>query len=105
MDIQLSKTNFVNGRFSQLFGGNRKATFIVVQESFHGNNNLGVIDRINIFVETFDTEGEKIDGNFSTSIIGVGDGLAGIMTEDTTLLGKVLNWDNMEKCVIRLYEQ
>lgn len=105
MDIQLSKTNFVDGRFSQVFGVNKKATFIVVKESFHGNNNLGIVDRVNIFIETFDTEGEKIDGNFSTSIIGVGDGLAGIMTEDTTLLSKVLNWDNMEKCVIRLYEQ
>lgn len=104
MDIQLQKTNFVDGRFTQVFGVNKRATFIVVQESFHGNNKLGVIDRVNIFVETFDTEGQKISGNFSTSIIGVGDNLSGVLTEDDTLLGKVLNWDNMEKCVIRLYE-
>lgn len=105
MDIQLSKSKFVDGRFSQDFGVNKRATFIVVNESFYGNNNLGVIDRVNIFIESFDTAREKIDGSFSTSIIGIGDGLAGVLTEDTTLLGKTMTWDNMEQCIIRLYEQ
>lgn len=104
MDIRLQKDKFVDGRFEQPFG-NKKATFIVVNESFYGNNNLGVVDRINIFVESFDSEGEKISGSFSTSIIGIGDGISGVFTEDETLLGKTLNWDNMEQCVIRLYEQ
>ena len=105
MDIQLKKSQFVDGRFSQTYGTNKKATFIVVQESFCGNNNLGVIDRVNIFIETFNLNGEKIAGNFSTSIIGVGDALAGIKTEDTALLGKTMTYDNMEQCVISLYEQ
>ena len=105
MDIQLQKTNFVDGRFSQNFGSNKRATFIVVKESFYGNNNLGVIDRVNIFVESFNTDGEKTGGSFSTSVIGIGDSLAGILTEEASLLGKTLNWDNMEQCVIRLYEQ
>lgn len=105
MDIVLKKEEFVDGRFTQVFGANKKATFIVIKESFYGNNNLGVVDRINIFIESFDAEGFKIGGSFSTSVIGVGDGVAGILTEDTTLLGKTLTWDNMEQCVIRLYEQ
>lgn len=105
MDIQLRKTDFVDGRFTQAFGINRKATFIVVNESFYGNNNLGVIDRVNIFVESFNAEGVKTEGSYSTSIIGIGDSLSGILTEDTTLLGKTLTYDNMEQCVIRLYEQ
>ena len=104
MDIQLQKSNFVDDRYSQTFGVNKKATFIVVKESFYGNNNLGIVDRINIFIESFDIEGNKIDGSFSTSVIGVGDNLAGILTEDSTLLGKTLTWDNMEQCVVRLYE-
>lgn len=105
MDIQLSKNSFVDGRYSTNFGVNKKATFIVVQESFYGNNGLGIIDRVNIFVETFDTEGNKIDGSFSTSVIGIGDNIAGIMTDDTTLVGKLMTWDNMELCKVRLYEQ
>lgn len=105
MDIQLSKSSFIDNRFEQIFGVNKKATFIVVKESFHGNNNLGVVDRVNIFIETFNSQNEKIDGSFSTSIIGVGDSICGIFTEDSTLLGKTLTWDNMEQCVIRLYEQ
>jgi hypothetical protein len=103
MDIQLSKSNFVDGRFSQNFADNKRVTFIVVQESFHGNNRLGVVDRVNIFIELFDPEGKKIEGNFSSSVIGIGDALAGILTEEPTLLGKMLTWDNMEQCVIRLY--
>ena len=105
MDIKLSQAKFVDGRFTQEFGVNKRATFIVVNESFYGNNNLGVVDRVNIFIESFNTEGEKIDGGFSTSIIGIGDGLAGIITDDETLLSKTLNWNNMEQCTIRLYEQ
>lgn len=105
MDLRLEQINFVDGRFSQSFGANKKATFIVVQESFPGNNNLGVVDRINIFIETFNPDGTKESGSFSTSIIGVGDGIAGILTDNTELLGQVLKWDNMEECVIRLYEQ
>jgi len=104
MDINLSQTQFVDGRYSVNFGTNKKATFIVVNESFYGNNKLGVVDRINIFVESFTSTGEKIESNFSTSVIGIGDAHAGVLTENTELLGKLLSWDNLAQCVIRLYE-
>jgi len=104
MDIQVKKAQFVDGRVSFDFGVNKRATFIVVNESFYGNNTLGVIDRINIFVESLDENGDKISGAFSTSVIGIGDGFSGILTDDATLLGKTLSWDNIELCVIRLYE-
>jgi hypothetical protein len=105
MDIKLSKSKFVDGRFVQTFGTNKRATFIVVQESFYGNNKLGVVDRVNIFIESLDGSGEKVGGSFSTSVIGLGDNIAGIMTEVTELLGKMLSWDNIEQCTVRLYEQ
>ena len=104
MDISLRQSQFTDGRYSVNFGLNKTATFIVVKESFYGNNNLGVIDRINIFVESFASDGTKLSGNFSTSVIGVGDSFAGVMSEDSTLNGKLLSWDNLEQCVIRLYE-
>lgn len=104
MDIQIKKADFLDDRFTVDFGANKRVTFIVVNESFHGNNQLGVINRINIFIETVNAEGIKTSGNFSTSIIGVGDGLAGVLTENEDLLGKVLSWDNFEQCTIRLYE-
>jgi hypothetical protein len=104
MDISIKKTQFVDGRYSLEYSTNKRATFIVVQESFYGNNTLGAVDRINIMIETFDTEGNKTGGNFSTSVIGVGDTLAGILTEEKTLLGKLLTYNNIEQCVIRLYE-
>ena len=104
MDVTIKKSQFVDGRFSLTYTTNKKATFIVVDESFYGNNTLVTINRINIFVETFDNEGNKLSGSFSTSVIGLGDGVSGILTEDTTLLGKILSYDNIESCVIRLYE-
>ena len=105
MDISLKQSQFIDGRYSVDFGTNKKATFIVVNESFYGNNNLGIVDRVNIFIESFDDTGEKLGGNFSTSVIGLGDQHAGILTEDETLLGDLLTWDTIEQCVIRLYEQ
>ena len=105
MDIQLKQSQFVDDRFSQSFGSNKRATFIVVKEAFYGNNKLGTVNRVNIFIESFDSNKEKIGGSFATSIIGIGDGAAGVFSEDSSLLGKVLSWDNMESCVIRLYEQ
>lgn len=104
MDISLKQTQFVDGRYSVNFGLHKKATFIVVNESFYGNNNLGVIDRVNIFIESFSADGTKLTGNFSTSVIGVGDSFAGVISEDSALNGKLLTWDNLEQCVIRLYE-
>ena len=105
MDISLKQSQFIDGRYSIEFGTNKVATFIVIQESFYGNNNLGVVDRINIFIESFDVNGEKLAGTFSTSVIGIGDNVAGILTENEELVGKLLTWDNLEQCVIRLYEQ
>lgn len=105
MDISLKQTQFVDGRFSIDFGTNKKATFIVVNESFYGNNNLGVVDRVNIFIESFDATEEKTGGSFSTSVIGIGDQHAGVLTDNKELLGELLTWDNLEQCVIRLYEQ
>lgn len=104
MDISLKQAQFIDGRYSVNFGSNKKATFIVVNESFQGNNNLGVIDRVNIFIESFSVDGTKLSGSFSTSIIGIGDSFAGVLSEDSTLNGKLLKWDNLEQCVIRLYE-
>ena len=105
MDIQLVQANFVDGRFTQEYSTNKKATFIVVKESFAGNNDLGEVDRVNIFIATYDSEGAKVSGSFSTSIIDVGDNLAGVLSDDSTILGTLLTWDNMAQCVIRLYEQ
>ena len=105
MDISLSQSQFVDGRYTVDFGTNQKATFIVVNESFYGNNNLGVVNRINIFIESFDTNGVKTGASFSTSVIGIGDALAGVLTDNEDLLGELLTWDNLSQCVIRLYEQ
>lgn len=105
MDISLKQSQFVDGRYSVNFGTNKKATFIAVNESFYGNNNLGVVDRINIFIESLDSTGVKTGGNFSTSVIGIGDQHAGVLTENEELLGELLTWDNLDQCVIRLYEQ
>jgi hypothetical protein len=104
MDVSIKKSQFVDGRYSLDYGVNKRATFVVVNESFQGNNNLGIVNRVNIFIESFDNESNKLSGSFSTSIIGVGDGITGILTEVTSLLGKTLSWDNIEQCVIRLYE-
>ena len=105
MDISLKQSQFIDGRYSVNFGTNKKATFIVVNESFYGNNNLGVVDRINIFIESFNALGEKIGSNFSTSVIGIGDSFAGVLTDNTELLGDLLTWETLEQCMIRLYEQ
>ena len=104
MDVTIKKSQFVDGRFSLTYGLNKKATFIIVNESFYGNNNLGTLNRINIFIETLDNDGSKLSGSFSTSVIGIGDGIAGIKTADETLVGKMLSYDNIEQCVIKLYE-
>jgi hypothetical protein len=107
MDLQLRQEQFVDNRYTVEYGANKQATFIVVNESFGGKNNLGVVNRINIFTESFNGEGEKIEANFSTSVIGIGDMIAGIFPADENdieLLGKIFNWDNMERCLVRLYE-
>jgi hypothetical protein len=104
----LKKADFVDSRFSVDFGVNKRATFINVDETFKGSNDLGRVFRINIQIESFNDAGTKINGDFASSVIGIGQTkLAGIMLSDpndTELLGQILNFDNIERCVIRLYE-
>jgi len=106
-DIRLLRDQFVNNKFTIDYGVNKRATFINVDEKFAGENSLGHVFRINIFTETFDNSGVKISADFSTSVIGIGDMIAGVFPvdeNDVELLGQLLNFDNMERCVVRLYE-
>jgi hypothetical protein len=103
MEIILSKDMFVNNKYSVQYG-NREALFTIIDEEFAGLNNLGRINRITVLVRIFNTRGEELSVTLCTTVIGLGDGIVGIKTNVPALRGKLLTQDNMEQCVVELYE-
>jgi len=102
MEITLKPGLFTNNKYAVSYG-NRDALFTIVDEEFAGNNTLGRINRITVLVRIQDKTGKE-DVRLCTTVIGLGDGVVGIYSEDPALKGKVMTKDNMESCVVVLYE-
>lgn len=103
MEIHLTQDMFVNNRCTVVYGS-REAVFTIIDEEFAGHNRLGRINRITVLVRKRDKTGKEVWTRFCTTVIGLGDGIVGIMCEQPELRGRLLNKDNMEQCVIVLYE-
>jgi hypothetical protein len=103
MEIILRPDMFVNNRFTIAYG-NREALFTIVDEEFAGNNHLGRINRITVLVREFDTAGKESGARLCATVIGLGDGLAGVWSDNPALKGKLLTHENMEQCAVELYE-
>ena len=103
MNIVLKPEMFTNNKLSVSYG-DREALFTIVDEEFFGRNRLGKINRMVILVRKLSTTGQVLDERQCTTIIGMGDGFAGIKSDNPMLRGKLMNKDNMEECVVELYE-
>lgn len=99
VQLVLEQDKFVNNRFTFAYGG-REALFTIVDEEFYGHNRLGRINRMTILVR----KSALSDAQFCTTVIGLGDGVVGIKSDDDGLRGKLLNKDNMGQCAVILYE-
>jgi hypothetical protein len=103
MEIKLSLDMFTNDKYTLVYG-NREAVFTVIDEEFAGDNRLGRINRITVMVRKRDQTGQELWTQLCTTVIGLGDGIVGVRSDQKELWGKLLNKDNMEQCVVRLYE-
>jgi hypothetical protein len=103
MELILSLEMFVNNRYTITYG-NREALFTIIDEEFFGNNRLGRINRVTVLVRRFDTAGAETDAALCTTVIGIGDGVVGVRSDNPALRGKLLTKDNMDRCVVELYE-
>jgi hypothetical protein len=103
MEIILRKYMFVNDKYLVQYG-NREALFTIIDEEFAGLNNLGRINRVTVLVRIFNTRKKEVSVTLCTAVIGLGDGIVGVKTDVPALHGKLLTQDNMEQCVVELYE-
>lgn len=103
MEITLTPELFTNNKYALSYGS-REALFTIIDEEFKGDNRLGRINRITILVREFSGEGKETGASFCTTVIGLGDGVVGITSNNAELRGKLLNKDNMGECTVILYE-
>jgi hypothetical protein len=103
MELVLHPKMFVNNRYTIAYG-NREALFTIIDEEFYGNNHLGRINHITVLVREFGTTGKETGANLCTTVIGLADGIVGVRSGDSALRGKLLTHENMEQCVVELYE-
>jgi hypothetical protein len=104
MELVLTEDMFINNSYTVRYG-DRAAEFTIIDEEFAGNNQLGRINRINCLVRTFDEAGSIIDEVLGTTVIGVGNNIVGVRSDYPELRGKLMTHENMDKCVVILYEQ
>jgi len=102
MKLVLTQDLFVNNEYSVIYGENT-ATFTIVDETFEALGKEAVINRVLCLVQNTDTDGNVI-GQLGSMVIGVGDMIVGASSTDSTLVGKLLNKDNMAQCTVELYE-
>lgn len=100
MEVKLWEGMFSNNVCVVPYGDNMEATFTIVDEEFQGSNTIARVNQIVISVKDLDTGEIRI----GTAVIGLGDGVVGVRTDDASLRGKLLNKDNMTLCVTELYE-
>jgi hypothetical protein len=103
MELILHPDMFVNNRYTVSYG-NREALFTVIDEEFSGNNHLGRVNRVTVLVREFDTAGKESGAVLCTTVIGLADGIVGVRSGDPLLKGKLLTHENMEQCIVELYE-
>jgi hypothetical protein len=103
MELVLRPEMFVNNRYTVAYG-NREALFAIIDEEFYGNNHLGRINRITVLVREFDSAGKAGGAALCTTVIGLGDGVVGVRSDNPALKGKLLTHENMEQCIVELYE-
>ena len=101
--IVLQEDMFTNNKFIYSHGGN-EILFTIVDEVFSGHNRLGRINRITILSRRSDASGQMIDEGFRPTVIGMGDGIIGIKSGAPELRGQLLTKDNMDRCIIEVYE-
>lgn len=104
-EIVLKAENFVNGKLYYSFGLNKQAVFTIVDEEFSGANTLGRINRVTCMVRTLLPDNTYQDSTVRSLVIGLGDAVVGARTDTAELRGKQMTKDNMEQCVVILYEE
>jgi hypothetical protein len=91
---------FENNTLVVAYGDDKEATFTIVDEEFAGLNNLGRVNCVVIVVKDLTT----LERRMCSAVIGLGDGIVGIKTDEASLRGKLLTRDNMSLCMAELYE-
>lgn len=101
MTIDLAKVEFVNDIFSATLPDGSIIVINKVDESITSSAYTGQLPIKRINLEVMDTEGNIID---CPCVIGLGNDILEIRTDYKDQEGEALTPDNMELCVIEIYE-
>jgi hypothetical protein len=104
MDIILTDDMFTNNKALVKYGQNQEALFTIVDETFQGDGSVGRVNRIVILTRTLLDNGEVTNAQLQSGVVGMGNGIVGVLSDVYALRGKILNHEIMSNCIIRLYE-
>lgn len=104
MQFILEESMFQNGSYSIEYGS-KKATFTIIAEDYLGSGGLSLsVNRMICVIEEYDDAGSLLSEQFGSLVIGLGDKNVAVMTDDISIRGKLLSKDNMDRCLVELYE-
>jgi hypothetical protein len=100
MEVNLRPEMFERNVCVVQYGDDMEATFTIIDEEFAGANTLARVNCVLVRVKSGSAQ-EILEGSV---VIGLGDGVVGVKTDEALLRGKLLTKDNMAQCVVELYE-
>jgi hypothetical protein len=103
MRLVLREDMFINNRLVVRYS-DKEAVFTIIDEEFAGLNRLGRINRITCLVYRLGQDGRLEEPSLCTTVIGMGDSIVGVRTDEPQLRGELLTHENMDRCVVELYE-
>ncbi len=106
IELRLRVDQFENGHFEYRYG-DKIAVFEIINEDFSARSEIGIINKILITVYNQDDSGTVLKAKnvqLQSSVIGLGNNVVGVRSDNAALRGKILSKDNIDQCVILLYE-
>ena len=104
MTITLSPDLFTNNVYVVSYGGLKKATFTILNETFSAGPQSAQVKRMLCDIQVFDTSGNLVSERFGSLVIGLGDQNVSVTSSNSSLLGLLMSSDNMAQCSVELYE-
>jgi hypothetical protein len=104
MELILNEDSFVHNKYYVAYGTNKQAVFTIIDEEFLGHNRLGRINRVTCLTNEINADGTVYNDLIRSLVIGIGDDIVGVRSDNVSLHGKALTHENMGECVVELYE-
>lgn len=100
--LNVKQDGFVDDLFSYTYAGMKKLRIVKLDEAFvNAHRNIGISGLV-MQIEQSYSDSDVIDVIPCPTIIGMANAYVSVLSDDSSLVGKALTFDNIEQCYLEL---